>query len=72
MDRYYIGPEDDPRAVEQPVPCMQCENAPLRKRLPVLATNAQSCGLERMVYNRCVDAACRQQLSVQGAALQLP
>jgi MoCo/4Fe-4S cofactor protein with predicted Tat translocation signal len=60
VDHYFEGTLDDPRSfdnpksVHQPVPCMQCENAPCELVCPVAATAHSSEGLNDMVYNRCV------------------
>lgn len=54
LDRYYIGPDDDPRVAFQPVMCSQCDNASCESVCPVLATVHSSEGLNMQVYNRCV------------------
>jgi len=54
VDRYYTGPIDNPDTFLQPLPCMQCENAPCEVVCPVAATVHNDEGLNDMVYNRCV------------------
>jgi MoCo/4Fe-4S cofactor protein with predicted Tat translocation signal len=54
VDRYYSGEAQNPTTFHQPVPCMQCENAPCELVCPVGATVHSEEGLNQMVYNRCV------------------
>ena len=55
VDHYFSGDRRRiPKTVHQPVPCMQCENAPCELVCPVGATTHSSEGLNDMVYNRCV------------------
>ena len=57
IDAYYAGEHTEAGGLEtyfQPVPCMQCENAPCEVVCPVGATVHSHEGLNDMVYNRCV------------------
>jgi molybdopterin-containing oxidoreductase family iron-sulfur binding subunit len=50
VDRY----DDGPTPLHQPVPCMQCEDAPCEAVCPVGATVHDSEGINVQIYNRCV------------------
>jgi molybdopterin-containing oxidoreductase family iron-sulfur binding subunit len=54
IDTYYSGSLDAPETFHEPVPCMQCENAPCELVCPVGATLHDDEGINNMVYNRCV------------------
>ncbi|HSB11781.1 MAG TPA: 4Fe-4S dicluster domain-containing protein [Blastocatellia bacterium] len=54
LDRYMLGPDDNPTVAYQPVMCNQCDNASCESVCPVLATVHSSEGLNMQVYNRCV------------------
>jgi MoCo/4Fe-4S cofactor protein with predicted Tat translocation signal len=54
VDQYFDGAPNNPRIHHQPVPCMQCENAPCELVCPVGATLHDHEGLNLQVYNRCV------------------
>jgi MoCo/4Fe-4S cofactor protein with predicted Tat translocation signal len=55
VDTYFEGDPSAPDGVyNQPLPCMQCEQAPCEVVCPVAATTHSAEGLNDMVYNRCV------------------
>lgn len=54
IDRYELGEGASAFTGFEPVPCMQCENAPCEPVCPVEASVHDVEGLNDQVYNRCV------------------
>jgi Fe-S-cluster-containing dehydrogenase component len=54
IDRYFLGPIENPQTLNAPMACVHCEYAPCEYVCPVNATVHSDEGLNEMIYNRCV------------------